>query len=84
MVATVEAGALGGLSANNLGAAAGGAMAPYITNSLKKRPRPMTRRAIRKQMSWPILWPMLLQAQCWHRFRATALLQVPFEKSKLC
>lgn len=36
MVATAVAGALGGLSANNLGAAAGGAMAPYIANAIKK------------------------------------------------
>ena len=36
MVATAVAGALGGLSAGNLGAAAGGAMAPYIANAIKK------------------------------------------------
>ncbi|MFS2224863.1 polymorphic toxin type 25 domain-containing protein [Pantoea sp. B65] len=36
MVATAVAGALGGLSANNLGAAAGGAMAPYIANAIKQ------------------------------------------------
>lgn len=36
MVASAVAGALGGLSANNLGAAAGGAMAPYIANAIKK------------------------------------------------
>ena len=36
MVATAVAGALGGLSANNLGAAAGGAMAPYLANAIKK------------------------------------------------
>nr|WP_277268659.1 hemagglutinin repeat-containing protein [Pantoea septica] len=36
MVATAVAGALGGLSASNLGAAAGGAMAPYLANAIKK------------------------------------------------
>lgn len=36
MVATAVAGALGGLGANNLGAAAGGAMAPYIANAIKQ------------------------------------------------
>ena len=36
MVASAVAGALGGLSANNLGAAAGGAMAPYVANAIKK------------------------------------------------
>ena len=36
MVATAVAGALGGLSANNLGAAASGAMSPYISNAIKK------------------------------------------------
>ena len=36
MVASAVAGALGGLSANNPGAAAGGAMAPYIANAIKK------------------------------------------------
>jgi filamentous hemagglutinin len=36
MVATAVAGALGGLSTNNLGAAASGAMAPYIANAIKK------------------------------------------------
>ncbi|MEM6053005.1 VENN motif pre-toxin domain-containing protein [Erwinia sp. P7711] len=36
MVATAVAGALGGLSASNLGAAAGGAMSPYIANAIKK------------------------------------------------
>jgi filamentous hemagglutinin len=36
MVASAVAGALGGLSANNMGAAASGAMAPYIANAIKK------------------------------------------------
>ncbi|UXO71024.1 hemagglutinin repeat-containing protein [Pantoea dispersa] len=36
MVATAVAGALGGLSASNLGAAASGAMAPYIANAIKQ------------------------------------------------
>ena len=36
MVATAVAGALGELSANNLGAAASGAMSPYIANAIKK------------------------------------------------
>ena len=36
MVATAVAGALGGLSASNLGAAAGGAMAPYLANAIRK------------------------------------------------
>lgn len=36
MVANAVAGALGGLSANNMGAAASGAMAPYIANAIKK------------------------------------------------
>ncbi|MDO6409913.1 glycohydrolase toxin TNT-related protein [Pantoea phytobeneficialis] len=36
MVTSAVAGALGGLSAGNLGAAASGAMAPYIANTIKK------------------------------------------------
>ncbi|MGP4130007.1 hemagglutinin repeat-containing protein [Pantoea tagorei] len=36
MAMTAVAGALGGLSASNLGAAAGGAMAPYLANAIKK------------------------------------------------
>ncbi|WP_336768068.1 hemagglutinin repeat-containing protein [Pantoea endophytica] len=36
MVATAVAGALGGLSASNLGAAASGVMAPYIANAIKQ------------------------------------------------
>ena len=36
MAATAVAGALGGLSANNPGAAASGAMAPFIANQIKK------------------------------------------------
>jgi len=36
MVATAVAGALGGLSASNPGAAASGAMAPFIANQIKK------------------------------------------------
>jgi filamentous hemagglutinin len=36
MVASAVAGALGGLSASNMGAAASGAMAPYIANAIKK------------------------------------------------
>ncbi|WP_336769044.1 hemagglutinin repeat-containing protein [Pantoea endophytica] len=36
MIATAVAGALGGLSANNLSAAAGGAMSPYIANAIKQ------------------------------------------------
>ncbi|MBP2199120.1 hypothetical protein [Pantoea cypripedii] len=37
MVASAVAGALGGLSAGNLGAAASGAMAPYIANEIKQK-----------------------------------------------
>ena len=36
MAMTAVAGALGGLSASNLSAAAGGAMAPYLANAIKK------------------------------------------------
>ncbi|WP_254711464.1 polymorphic toxin type 25 domain-containing protein [Pantoea cypripedii] len=37
MVASAVAGALGGLSAGNIGAAASGAMAPYIANEIKQK-----------------------------------------------
>ncbi|WBV23225.1 hypothetical protein [Pantoea piersonii] len=77
MVATAVAGALGGLSASNLGAAAGGAMAPYSLTPSRKPRRRIILTARKTPTPWPTPWSTRWRARRWRRYRAPAQQRAP-------